>query len=153
MWTSQNKHTSSSSFVCLLYALQHWFNLQSAHETCKICHCKHLVGLSCGNKTSTTQGMMCFVPRKQKRERLVWTLWFTRQKGKFRRKDNKAVWVTGELRSAERPSALRTKDGDKNKIMEEWDYCFCRSAQNLSPRICDSARGWTHIFSSERAWG
>lgn len=52
-------------------ALQRWFNLQLAHETCKICHYKHLVGPFCGNKTSTTQGMMCFVPRKQRREREV----------------------------------------------------------------------------------
>lgn len=122
-------------------ALQRWFNLQSAHETCRICHCKHLVGPSCGNKTSTTQGTMCFVPRKQERGRLVWTSWFTRQKRKFRRKDNRAAWMTGEVRNAEQPSALPTKDGDKNKIMEEWDYCFCHSAQILSPRICDSVRG------------
>lgn len=129
-------------------ALQRWFNLQLAHETCKICHDKHLVGPSCGNKTSTTQGMMCFVPRKQRRERerSVWTSWFTRQKGKFRRKDNRAVWMTGELRSAEQPSALWTKDGDKNKIMEEWDYCFCQSAQNPSPPICDSVRRDSYPF-------
>lgn len=88
-----------------LHSLQQSFNLWWAYESFYFLPLQTpgVWQVFPGGKTSTTQGVVCFVRNKQKRNGLVRTPWFNRQRENSREKTTEywAVWMTGELRSPE----------------------------------------------------